>query len=57
MEPEDLLKGLRAAAINGITAEHVSLGWKRFFHLVCSPQGGLYIFILVFHHQYSRTRD
>jgi hypothetical protein len=38
MELEDLLKGLRA---NGITAEHVSLGWKRFFHLVCPPQGGL----------------
>jgi hypothetical protein len=34
MEPENLLKGLRAAAINRITAEHVSLGWKRFFHLV-----------------------
>jgi hypothetical protein len=34
MEPEDLLKGLRAAAINGITAEHVSLGLKRLFHLV-----------------------
>jgi hypothetical protein len=28
MEPEDVLKGLRAAAINGITAEHVSLGLK-----------------------------
>src|SRR5258708_458797 len=38
IEPEDLLKGLRAAAINGITAEHISLGWKRFFHLVCPPK-------------------
>jgi len=34
MEPENLLKGLRLAAVSGITAEHVSLSSKRFFHLV-----------------------
>jgi hypothetical protein len=57
MEPEDLLKGLRAVAINGITAEHVSLGWKRFFHLVYSPYAAFTFLLLVFRDQYSRIRN
>jgi hypothetical protein len=57
MEPENLLKGLRPAAVSGITAEHVSLSSKRFFHLVCSPQAAFTFLILVFHDQYSRIKD
>jgi hypothetical protein len=57
MEPENLLKGLRPAAVSGLTAEHVSLSSKRFFHLVCSPQAAFTFLILVFHDQYSRIKD
>jgi len=38
MEPENVLKGLRLAAVSSITAEHISLSSKRLFHLVCSSK-------------------
>jgi len=56
MELENFLKGLRPTAASGITAEHLGLSSKRFFHLVCLPQA-VTLLILVFHDQYSRTTD
>jgi len=56
MELEKFLKGLRPTAASGITAEHLGLSSKRFFHLVCLPQAVTFL-ILVFHDQYSRTTD
>jgi len=56
MELENFLKGLRAAAASGITAEHLALNAKRFFHLVWSHAAFTFL-ILVFHDQYSRIKD